>query len=202
MRAVQPGVRHRARSHLRRQTQPACIQAVNQTRKPFALEIEFLQEEEQPGAKISEDEVVDQRAIELMAVDRDVAAAAILPNVYLVNLNADQVRHDVGETLIVVSLDPDNFHVAFGIRQLADVGQKVPVLFLQAPEVEVAEDIAEKNEPAEGDSLQHPDRIPGARKLRAQMQVRQNQGVVAWRFHCPIFSAGLLQGYESAEKIW
>lgn len=113
---VQPAVGRRTGGDLGREAQPACVQAIDQAGEPLAFEVEFLQQEEEPGAKIAEYEVIDQRAVELVPVDGEVAPAAVFPNVFLINRDADQMRHHVGETLIVIALDPDYFHVALGIR--------------------------------------------------------------------------------------
>ena len=70
--------------------------------------------------------------------------ACVFPLVFLKNFHADQVRHDVGETVVVVSFDPDYFDVALGIGEFADRAEKLPVFFLEASEVEVGKDVGER----------------------------------------------------------
>src|SRR5262249_21354642 len=79
--------------------------------------------------------------------------------------------------LVMIALDPDNLDAAFGIRKFADVRKKTPVIFLEPAEVEIAEDIAEKNKPAEAVASQHPDGIARTAEARAQVQIGNNDRV-------------------------
>jgi hypothetical protein len=54
--------------------------------------------------------------------------------------------HHFDKSVIVVALDPDDFDFAFGIREFSDERKKVPVLFLQAPKIEIAEDVAKQDQ--------------------------------------------------------
>jgi hypothetical protein len=65
----------------------------------------------------------------------------------LVNAHAHQVRHDVGEAVVVIAFHPHDFDIALGIRQLADVAEKLPVVFGQAGEVKIGENVAQQNQP-------------------------------------------------------
>src|SRR6266852_9672530 len=56
--------------------------------------------------------------------------------------------HDFGQAVVVIAFDPDHFNVALGIGELANEAEKFPVLFFQAPEIEVGENITQKNQPA------------------------------------------------------
>ena len=118
-----------------------------------------------------------------MPVNRDVAQARIHPFIFLKDLHAHEVRHHVRQSEIVIALDPHDFDFALGIRELANRTQKFPVLFLEAPEVEVREDVAKKNQASEGVFFQHLGRGTRAAHLRAQMHVGEDQRVVDRRFH-------------------
>lgn len=91
-----------------------------------------------------------------MAVNSQVSNAAVIPLVLLVHLNSHQVRHNVGKSIIVVALDPHDFHAPLRIRELSDIAEETPVFFLKAPKVEIAENIAEENKAAKRDRPQHP----------------------------------------------
>ena len=114
------------------------------------------------------------------------AQPAVLPGVMLVNPNAHQVRHNVGESVVMIALDPHNFDVALGIRQLADVTEKFPVIFGEASKIEVCEDIAEKYQPVEAILLQHASGFPRMARLRTEMQVRKDQRVVHGQIHSSV----------------
>ncbi len=76
------------------------------------------------------------------------AHAQVIPLILLVHANADQVRHDFSEPVIVISLHPDNFDLAFRVGEFADVSEKFPVLFLEAAEIQVGKNIAQQNQAA------------------------------------------------------
>lgn len=55
----------------------------------------------------------------------------------------------------MVALDPHHLYASLRIGKLADVAEELPVFLLQTPEIEVAEDVAQQDEAAKGDPLQH-----------------------------------------------
>jgi len=122
-------------------------------------------------------EIVDGEAVELVSVDRDMALALIVPYVLLVYRNTNQVRHEFCQAMVMVSFHPDDFNVMFGVRELADVRKKLPMLFGEPPEIEVREDVSQENEALELRGLQKLERIPGAAYLRAEMQIRDDDGI-------------------------
>src|SRR5882724_3221401 len=105
----------RARRNFWRHAQPACVQAIDEPRNWLALEIEFLQLQVQRRPPTAEPYAVDLESVELVAVNGDVAQPLILPRVFLVNLHSDQMRHDVGEPVIVIALHPYDFNLPLGI---------------------------------------------------------------------------------------
>src|SRR5947208_630047 len=67
----------------------------------------------------------------------------------------------------MVSFHPHDFNFMPGIRELADIRKKLPVLFGEPPEIEITEDVSEENEALELRGLQKLQRIPGAAYPRA-----------------------------------
>ena len=134
-----------SRGDLRRHAQPARVQPVDEPHNGLALEIQRLQLEIQRRAQPAEPNAVHLKAVKLMAVNRDVAQSGVLPGVTLVNPNAHQVRHDVGEPVVMIALHPHDFDVALGIRQLADVAEKLPVVFGEAGKIKVGENVTQEN---------------------------------------------------------
>jgi hypothetical protein len=121
-----------------------------------------------------------------MAVNSDVEKPCVLPGVTLVNPHAHQMRHDVSEAVVVISFHPDHFNVAFGIRELADVAQKLPVIFRQAGEIEIGEDIAQKDQPLESAILQHARGFARMARLCTKVQVGKDQRVVHGQIHTSV----------------
>jgi hypothetical protein len=112
-------------------------------------------------------------------MDREVTLAAIFPLVLLVDRYADEVRHQVRESEVVIAFHPYHFHVALGIGQLANVGEELPMLFLQPSKVQVVDDVAQQDETAERRRLQNIQSVTGATNLRAQVNVRQDERVIS-----------------------
>src|SRR5215467_6264426 len=67
-----------------------------------------------------------------MSVNRDVLQSAINPAIGLIHANADQVRHNVCQPVVVIPFDPHDLNAALGIGQLPDASQKLPVIFREA----------------------------------------------------------------------
>ena len=70
---------------------------------------------------VAQQTIADQKAIELVAMNRQVTDAVKIPFILLVDVDADQMRHHVGQTKIVIPLNPNHCDPAFRIRQLANV---------------------------------------------------------------------------------
>lgn len=92
---------------------------------------------------VAQQSIADQEAIKLMAVNRQLTDAVKIPFVLLVDIDTDQVGHHVGQTMVVIPLNPNHRDAAFRIRELADVTKKLPVFFLKAAEIQIAENIAQ-----------------------------------------------------------
>ena len=84
-----------------------------------------------------------------MAVYGQVLYPTKFPNVFLIHTNADQVRHQLRKSVVVIALDPDNFYMPLGVRKFADVSEELPVLFFQAAEIQVGKNVSEQNEAVE-----------------------------------------------------
>ncbi len=178
-----PRVLQRPSGYLRRHPQPARVQPVDQPHDRLALEIKLLQLEIDGGPKLAEPDTVHLKSIELMSVNRNVALPREIPGVALVNPHAHQMRHDVRQTVIVIAFHPYNFYIALRIRQLADVTEKFPVVFGEAGEIKVGENVAEKDQAAEGVFLEHAGGFPRMARLRAKVQVGKDQRVVHGQIH-------------------
>ena len=116
---------------------------IEKTRHSSRSEIPLLNLQINEVKKITEREIIHDETVELMSVDCQVAPPAKFPRVFLEYFDSNQMRHDLRKTLIVVPFHPNHLDVALGIGKLADVTQKLPVFFLQPPEVQIAEDVAQ-----------------------------------------------------------
>ena len=72
------------------------------------------------------------------------ALALVRPNVSLVNRNADQVRHHVRQSEIVIAFDPNYFNLSLGIGEFADAGEELPMIAGQPAEIQVGEDVSKE----------------------------------------------------------
>ena len=100
------------------------------------------------GKDVAQQPIADQEAIELVAVNREMTDAIEIPFILLVDIDADQMGHHVGKTMIVIPFNPDHRDPAFGIRHLANVTEKLPVFFLKPAEIQIAENIAQQDQAA------------------------------------------------------
>jgi hypothetical protein len=180
---VMTGVGESSGGNLRGHAQPARVETVDQAGDGLALEIEFLQMQVERRSKAAEREAVYLEAVELVSVNRDVFEPSIVPDVLLVNTHADQVRHDIGEPVVVIAFDPDDFDVALGIRELANVSQKLPVIFGEAGEIEVGEDVTEQDQALEAGFLEYARGFARVARVCTEMQVGEDQRVVHERIH-------------------
>jgi hypothetical protein len=115
-RFVMTRVGQRTLGNLGGKTQPAGIQPVEEAGHDLALRIPFLQlQVDQRAEQVVEAHVVHYEAVELMTVHGDVPQPLVIPTIFLKNANTDQVRHDLGQTVIVVAFDPHHFDVALRV---------------------------------------------------------------------------------------
>jgi hypothetical protein len=126
------------------------------------------------------------KAIKLMAVNCKMPQTGVLPGVSLVNSHAHQMRHDVGEPVIVIAFDPNHFDIAFWVRKLTDVAKKFPVIFGEAGEIQVCKNIAEKDQALKAIFLQHAGSFAGVARLCTEMQVGKDQRVVHGQIHSSV----------------
>src|ERR1051326_5200955 len=105
----------------------------------------FLHLQLQKRSQITQKHIVHREAVELMSMHRQMFASLKLPNIFLIHLHTHQVRHDIRQPLIMISFNPHHFNIAFGIRQLANVAEKLPVIFGEPSEIQVGKDVAEQN---------------------------------------------------------
>src|SRR5579863_3052803 len=112
-----------------------------------------------------------------MAMDGEVTDTVKFPGVFLIDADADQVRHDLSEAVVVVAFDPNDFDLALGVGEFANVSKKLPVFFFEAAEIEVGENVAEQDEAIEGRGLEQAQCRLGAADFRAEMQIREDESV-------------------------
>jgi len=109
--------------------------------------------------------------------------AAVLPCIFVVDLDSHQVGHDFAQPAIMIPFHPNHLDPAFGIRQLANVAQELPVFFLEASKIEVAEDIAKEDEPPKRHGAQRLQRCLGPAYVRSQVEVGQDHRVESRLLH-------------------
>lgn len=109
------GASQRTGRNLLRQAQPTRAQAIGQPREVLSLDVDLLQEKVEKAMKAAEQDVVENEPVKLVAVNRQVAMAAEFPRVLLVDLDSDQVGHDVGQPLIMVAFHPHDFDSALRV---------------------------------------------------------------------------------------
>src|SRR5580692_8116438 len=139
-----------------------------------------------------------------MAVDGDVAQSVVLPGVVLVDADADQVRHDVSESVVVISLHPHDLDVALGIGKLANVAEELPVVLGQTGEVEVGKDVAQQDQALEAVFLKYARGFAGVAGLCTEVQVGEDQRVVHVQIHDSVIARecyGLMK-YASKMVQW
>ena len=162
---------------LGREPQPAGVQAVEKAREGFGAAVELLDFVEQKLAEAAEQQIAADETIELVPVDGEMPLVRVVPDITLVNGHSDQVRHDVGKTLIVISLDPNHFHLAFWIGELANAGEELPMFAGKTAEVQVGKNISQQNQSGIAQRLQQVECFTGPAQLRSQVQVGNNQRV-------------------------
>src|ERR1700688_2412891 len=91
--------------------------------------------------------------------------------------------------MIVIALDPHHLNVTLGIRELADVAEKLPVLFSEAGEIKIGKNIAQQNQPLETILLEHARGFARMTGLCTQVQVGKDQRVVPVQIHIPVVAA-------------
>ena len=122
-------------------------------------------------------------------MNRNVPQPAIFPHIALIHAHPDQVRHDVGQPVIVIAFHPHDLNVALGIGKLADVSEKLPMFLGEAGKVEIGENIAQQNQSLEASLLEQARRLARVTGLRTQVQIREDQRVVFMQIHIPVVAA-------------
>ena len=163
--------------------QPASVHAVQEAGDTFGSRIYFLNLQKDQLAQPTNPQILVDEAVELMAVHRQMSLALILPNVALVYGNADEVRHQVCEAGVMVSLDPYHLDLALWIGKFADIGKELPVLAGQAAKVEIGKNIAQQNQPSIAVRLQNVERVLCPTHFGPEVDVRQDYSVVRRPIH-------------------
>ena len=148
-----------------------------------------------------EPHTVHSKSVELVAVNGEVAESGIFPFKLLVNLYPDQMRHHIGQTMVVVPFHPHHLYLTFGIGEFADITEEAPVLFGETAEVQVREDIAQKNQSPKRILLEHAGGIVRAAAVRAEMHVGEDQRVIDGRIHTSVLAKECYGVMKIAQKI-
>jgi hypothetical protein len=156
------------------------------------------------GKDVAQQTIADQEAIELMAVNREMPDAVKIPFVLLIDIDTDQMGHHVRKTMIVIPLNPDHRDPAFRIRQLPNVTEKLPVFFLKAAKIQIAENIAQQDQAVKRNRFQHLQSSLGTAYLRTEMQVRKDHRVVTRRVHTFYLTGCLLRDdeFQLRHPLW
>src|SRR5260370_7371672 len=83
--------------------------------------------------------VARHELVELMPVNSQVTDTCELPGILLIDADADQMRHDLRESVVVVAFYPNHFDFTLGIGEFQNVPQEFPLLFFQPPEIQFEE---------------------------------------------------------------
>src|SRR5450631_4855704 len=135
------GMGQRALGNLLRQALPARAQPVEKTGQSLVLRIPLLQlQVEQRSDQVADANIAHHEAVELVTMHGDVAQTLIFPLIFLVHADSHQMGHNLGQAVVVITLDPHYFDVTLGIGKLANEAEKFPVLFFQASKIEVGKD--------------------------------------------------------------
>ncbi len=175
--AMFPGISQSSLLHLAAEPQPAGICPVDKTAQTFTAWIHALHLQEKHFTQTAQKGVTSCELVELMAVNCQMGNPSIVPAIVLVNRDSNQMRHQLGEAQVVITLHPDHLDLALGIREFADVRKKVPVLLFEAAEVQIAEDVPQQNQPAELDGFKQTKSGIRPAELRSQVKVGDDDGI-------------------------
>src|SRR5713226_5692260 len=103
----------------------------------------------QSRKKATQHAIARNKPVKLMSVDRQMTQSAKFPSIFLIDTDADQMRHHLRESVVVVALHPNHFYFSLGIGKLSNVSQKLPMLFFQAAEIQVRENVSQQDQAVE-----------------------------------------------------
>ena len=191
----------RAARNLVGQAQPARVHAIQKARKTLGAGIELLDLIEQLLAHSADQKIFADKAVELMAMHCEMAHARILPHIALIDRHANQMRHQVRQTAVMIAFHPYHFHMALGIGKFANVGEELPMLTGKTAKVEVGKNISEQHQTAIAVGLQHVERVLRPAQLGPQVDVRQDECVVRCANHALVMQHAATKGDEEKMKI-
>jgi hypothetical protein len=172
------GVGERTVHHAGRHAGATRVQAIDEPGQTFPGSIDFLDDilvEE--ISETNQKRVALNKGIELVSMNGEMAFSKIFPHEPLVDGHANQVRHDIGQSEVMIAFDPYHLDFSFGIGKLADAGEELPVIAVQPPEIEVCEYVSQKDEPSEALGLNQIQRLARSTDLRSEVHVREQQRV-------------------------
>jgi hypothetical protein len=93
------------------------------------------------------------------------------------------MRHDVRQSVVMVSFHPDHFHIPFGIGKLANVTKKTPVFFGQTAKVKVGKNVSKKNQAAKTVLLKDVSGLMRPATIRTEVHIGEDQRVMDLEIH-------------------
>ena len=147
-----------------------------------------------------ESHAVHGETVKLVAVNSQMSQPGIFPRKLLINLHPNQMRHHVGQTMVVVPFHPHHLYLTFGIGEFADVTEEAPVLFGETAEVQVRKNIAQKDQSLKRILLEHAGGIVRAAAVRAEMHVGEDQRVIDGRIHTSVLATECYGVMKIAQK--
>src|ERR1700692_3466924 len=119
----------------------------------------------------------------------------------LVHTNTHQMRHDVSKSVIVIALDPHDLDVPLWIGEFANLTQELPVLFGEAGEIEIGEDVAQQDQALKTNFLQQAGGFASAAGFRTEVQIGEDQRVVEGRIHTSVLPTQCYGAMKCASKL-
>ena len=165
------GVGQGTGSYLGGEPQAPRIQAIEIAGEALVADVELLNAAEEQLSAAAEQFVMQGETVELMAVNGQVTPAVVGPDITLENRNSHKVGHHIGEAFVMIAFHPDDFDVAFAVGEFADAGEELPMIAIQAGEVEVGEDVAQKDQAAEVTGLQQRQGISSPADIRPEVNI-------------------------------
>ncbi len=129
-------------------------------------------------ANAADQKVLADEPVKLMPMHREMALSPVFPDITLIDGHTDQMGHQIREAVIVVAFNPYHFDMAFRVGELANMGEKLPMLAGKAAKVEIGENISEQHQASIAVGFEHIQRVPGPAQLRPEVDVRQDQRVI------------------------
>lgn len=88
-------------------------------------------------------------------MDCKITLSLVTPLVFLIDLNAEEMHHEVRQSSIVIPFHPDGLYIMFRVRKQPDMGKQPPVAPLEPVKIKVFEHVTEKDKPLKTVAFQY-----------------------------------------------